>query len=85
MTNQHCKRSRYVGCIPSLSARKSFGADVPYVCIFKEVRLTVVVLDHTEPKLSEDGFQEVDWQEYYPDAREAIRPNMPEAHGVRLR
>jgi hypothetical protein len=27
------------------------------------------------------GFQEVDWQEYYPNAREAIRPNMPEASG----
>jgi hypothetical protein len=64
-----------------LSARRPFGADVPYVCYLKKYDRSAVVLDHTEPELSEDGFQEVDWQEYYPDAKEAIPPNMPELRG----
>jgi hypothetical protein len=50
----------------------------------KKYERLVVVLDHTEPELSEDGFQEVDWQEYDPNAREAIRPNMPEVNGAYL-
>jgi len=47
----------------------------------KKYNRSTLVFDWTEPELSEEGFVEVDWQDYYPGAAEAIPSNMPEPRG----
>ena len=47
----------------------------------KKYNHSTLVFDWTEPELSEEGFVEVDWQDYYPGAVEAIPSNMPEPRG----
>jgi hypothetical protein len=42
---------------------------------------STVVFDDTEPSFDERRFRKCDWAEFYPDAAEAIPPNMPEPRG----
>jgi hypothetical protein len=41
-----------------------------------------LVFDAAYPKFDESRFPRADWTQYYPDAAEAIPPNMPEARGL---
>jgi hypothetical protein len=47
----------------------------------KKYNRSALVFNWTEPELDESAFKEVDWKEYYPRAKEAIPPNMPEPRG----
>jgi hypothetical protein len=47
----------------------------------KKYNRSSLVFDWTEPTLDESKFKECDWKEYYPGAKEAIPPNMPEPRG----
>ena len=38
---------------------------------------STIVFDPTEPIMNDTQFHTADWQEYYPDAKESIPPNMP--------
>ena len=47
----------------------------------KKYDRSTMVFDDTEPYFDESRFQKVDWQGYYPGAKEAEHPNAPEACG----
>ena len=47
----------------------------------KKYNRSSMVFDWTYPELDESVFQECDWTEFYPEAKEAIPPNMPELRG----
>ena len=47
----------------------------------KKYSRSALVFDWTEPVLDESKFKECDWKEFYPEAAEAIPPNMPEPRG----
>ncbi len=47
----------------------------------KKYNCSSMVFDWTYPELDESVFQECDWMEFYPKAKEAIPPNMPEPRG----
>jgi hypothetical protein len=40
-----------------------------------------MVLDETVPEIDQSHFWQVDWMEFYPDAKEAIPPDAPEPRG----
>jgi hypothetical protein len=42
---------------------------------------STIVMDWTRPEIDEADFKVCDWSEYYPDAAEAIPPNMPAPRG----
>ena len=42
---------------------------------------STMVFDWTEPTIDESLFKQVDWQEYYPNAKESIPLNMPKPRG----
>jgi hypothetical protein len=47
----------------------------------KKYNRSSMVFDWTYPELDESVFMECDWSEFYPGAKEAIPPNMPEPRG----
>jgi hypothetical protein len=47
----------------------------------KKYNHSSMVFDWTYLELDESVFQECDWSEFYPDAKEAIPPNMLEPRG----
>jgi hypothetical protein len=47
----------------------------------KKYNLSSLVFDWTKPEFDESRFKVCDWREYYPDAKEGIPSNMPEARG----
>jgi hypothetical protein len=54
-----------------------------FACL-KQFNRSQLVFDDAEPTFDNSYFHVCDWSEYYPDAKEAIPPNMPEplGHGV---
>jgi hypothetical protein len=42
---------------------------------------STMVFDDTEPSFNPARFRECDWSEFYPDAEDALPPNMPEPRG----
>ena len=42
---------------------------------------SALLFDDTEPNFHESRFRDSDWSEFYPDAKEVIPPNAPEARG----
>ena len=47
----------------------------------KQFNRPVLVFDDSEPKISPDSFNICDWSSQYPDAKEQLPPNAPEALG----
>lgn len=47
----------------------------------KKYNRSSMVFDWTYPEIDESKFPKCDWSEFYPDAKEAIPQNMPEARG----
>lgn len=47
----------------------------------KKHKRSKIVFDDTIPGISEGRFQNVDWQDFYPDAKEPRSPKEPEARG----
>ena len=41
----------------------------------------MLVMDDTYPDFDESRFNKCDWSEFYPDAKEIMPPDMPEAYG----
>ena len=51
----------------------------------KEHNESKLVFDDTLPEIDEGRFQDCDWSEFYPGAKEVLPPDMPEARGKSVR
>lgn len=69
--------SRYL-----VQGRKGHLEQVFHVFAYlKHHERSTMVFDDTEPDFAGSSFKQCDWTEFYPDAKEAIPTDVPEARG----
>jgi hypothetical protein len=76
--NQYLGGCVYAVLLHCVVSRRAFAAGL------KHHKHSWMVFDDTEPIFDETNFRVCDWTEFYPDAKEAIPHNVPEARGNRV-